>query len=445
MKVQLSQNPVILFCLFTLFFSCKKDSDNTNPNNTNPDLATVNTDKIEDITFNSARITSTVSKEGRSAVTGMGIAWGKSPNPTVAGGNFLPSTGFGLGTYSLTIPNLELGTTYYVRSYATNAVGTAYSEQKTFNTLGAKAPSLSTLAVTNITDLSATGGGNISEEGSSAIVKRGLVWSTSPNPNLSSPGKAEASTAGTGNFTVELSNLSPGTQYYVKAFATNGQETNYGNEITFTTPARLVDIDGNEYPTVQIGTQTWMKTNLKTTRYRDGSSIPTGLSDSQWQSTTSGAYAIYGNNAANDATYGKLYNWYAVADPRGLCPAGWHVPTDAEWKTLETQLGMPASELDQTGWRGGTQNVGGKLKAVSSLWLSPNTGATDESGFSGLPGGFRNNIGYYYNIGDYGYWWSSSETSSTNAWNRSLISYFGNSNRDISDKPSGFSVRCLRD
>ena len=210
-------------------------------------------------------------------------------------------------------------------------------------------------------------------------------------------------------------------------------------------PSIVKDIDGNEYSTVKIGTQCWMKTNLKTTRYRDGSAIPTGLSNAAWENTTSGAYAIYNNDAANDATYGKLYNWYAVTDSRNLCPAGWHVPTDAEWKSMEAQLGMPANELDQIGYRGQSQNVGGKLKEVSSLWQSPNVGATDESGFSGLPGGTRSMFGNYYGIGGFGTWSSSTEYSSTYAWGRNLLYGNGNSYRDGGNKPNGFSVRCLRD
>jgi len=197
-------------------------------------------------------------------------------------------------------------------------------------------------------------------------------------------------------------------------------------------PDTLTDIDGNVYQTVSIGTQCWMKTNLKTTRYRDGSAIPTGLSDSQWQNTNSGAYAIYDNNAANNDTYGKLYNWFAVTDSRNLCPTGWHVPSDAEWTTLENFLG-------------GVNVAGGKMKAVSSLWTSPNTGATDESGFSGLPGGCRFYLGSYFGVGNYGYWWSSTESSTTYAWGRGLGYVSGGSNRSYYYEPYGFGVRCLRD
>ena len=210
-------------------------------------------------------------------------------------------------------------------------------------------------------------------------------------------------------------------------------------------PSTVTDVDGNVYNVVTIGNQCWMKENLKTTKYRNGSPIPGNLSDAAWSSTTGGAQADYDNDPTNKATYGKLYNFYAVADPRGLCPTGWHVPSDAEWQTLETALGMPAAELNNTGGRGSAQNVGGKMKSVSPLWLSPNAGATNSSGFAGLPGGNRNNIITYFGIGDDGYWWSSTQVSTSLAWFRNLNYSMGYVYRNYLNKSYGFSVRCVRD
>jgi uncharacterized protein (TIGR02145 family) len=192
----------------------------------------------------------------------------------------------------------------------------------------------------------------------------------------------------------------------------------------------VTDIDGNVYQTVSIGTQCWMKENLKVSKYRNGDPIPTNLDNTSWQSTTSGAYAIYNNDAANNTTYGKLYNWYAVADSRNLCPTGWHVPTDAEWTTLENYLG-------------GRPVAGGKLKSTSNLWATPNTGATNESGFSGLPGGGRDLNGTYDNIGNFGFWWSS--TGIGTSWFRVLSYNLGGSDGWGEYEWVGFSVRCLRD
>jgi uncharacterized protein (TIGR02145 family) len=194
----------------------------------------------------------------------------------------------------------------------------------------------------------------------------------------------------------------------------------------------VTDIDGNVYKTVQIGTQVWMAENLKTTRYRNGDPIRTNLTDAAWSAVSTGAYAVYNNDAANNTTYGKLYNWYAVVDSRNLCPVGWHIPSDAEWTTLENFLG-------------GDGIAGGKMKAVSNLWQSPNKGATNESGFSGLPGGFRDSIFTYDYVGNYGYWWSSTEGSTASAWFRYLGYGDGISARGNHYKRNGFSVRCLRD
>jgi uncharacterized protein (TIGR02145 family) len=238
-----------------------------------------------------------------------------------------------------------------------------------------------------------------------------------------------------GNFNSSITGLSPGTVYYVRAYATNSAGRAYGNQQTLTTAtsSNPVDADGNVYNTVTIGTQVWMKENLKVSKYRNGDPIPTGLSKTAWQNATTGAYAIYKKNAANNSTYGKLYNWYAVADSRSLCPVGWHIPTDDEWTTLENYLG-------------GSDVAGGKLKSTSTLWNAPNTSATNESGFSGLPGGARRPDGTYGDVGILGNWWSSTESSTTYAWFRFLIDNYGYSGCNFyTSKQLGSSVRCLRD
>ncbi len=168
------------------------------------------------------------------------------------------------------------------------------------------------------------------------------------------------------------------------------------------TPVTVTDIDGNTYSTVNIGAQVWMAVNLRTSKYRDGSTIPEVTENTSWEGLSTGAWSNYGNYAPNNDTYGKLYNWHAVNDTRGLCPQGWHVPSDAEWKALETTLGMPANELNNVGYRGDAANVGGKLKAVDQLWEPPNTGASNSSGFSALPGGHRNSDGQFVGVRYYG-------------------------------------------
>jgi len=192
------------------------------------------------------------------------------------------------------------------------------------------------------------------------------------------------------------------------------------------------DIEGNTYKTVKIGTQWWMAENLKTTKYRDGTSIPNVTDNTAWINLTTGAYSDYDNTPSNSATYGRLYNWYAATDAHNIAPTGWHVPTDVEWSTLTTYLG-------------GENVAGGKLKEIGTThWTSPNTGATNETGFTALPGGGRGTSGTFYYIENYGYWWSATEYSAT-AWYRSMLHYLSDVGRGSVSKKLGFSVRCVRD
>ena len=195
-----------------------------------------------------------------------------------------------------------------------------------------------------------------------------------------------------------------------------------------------VDYDGNSYETVQIGDQLWMAENLKTTHYNNGDEIPNITNNGDWVSLSTGAYCDYDNNPTNSDTYGRLYNWYAVDDARGICPEGWHVPTDEEFTVL-------------TDYLDGTSVAGGKMKeAGTEHWNSPNTGATNESGFTGLPAGYRHvNSGYYYSMGYLGYFWSSSESSSSNAWYRKLHYNSSNVYRNSDYERHGISVRCAGD
>ena len=187
-------------------------------------------------------------------------------------------------------------------------------------------------------------------------------------------------------------------------------------------------------PTIVIGTQQWMEKNLEVVTYRNGDIIPQVTDATTWAGLTTGAWCYYNNDVANGAIYGKLYNWYAVNDSRGLAPQGWHVPTDTEWTTLTDKLG------------GATSVAGGKMKSVGTTkWTTPNTSATNESGFSGLPAGYCDDTGPFFNIGNYGFWWSSSVYDSSKAWSRVMSSNLGTVTNPFNIKAGGFSVRCLRD
>jgi uncharacterized protein (TIGR02145 family) len=194
--------------------------------------------------------------------------------------------------------------------------------------------------------------------------------------------------------------------------------------------SQVTDKDGNTYKTVTIGKQAWMAENLNVEHYRNGDAIPQVQDKEEWDALTTGAWCYYDNNSGNGATYGKLYNWYAVNDPRGLAPDGWHVPSNDEWTKLTTFLG-------------GVEVAGEKIKTTSG-WDEGGNG-TNTSGFTAIPGGYRNHEGYFINIGKNALFWTSTEFNSTNIWFRNVIGsipdvYAPNYARDF-----GLSVRCIKD
>jgi len=207
----------------------------------------------------------------------------------------------------------------------------------------------------------------------------------------------------------------------------------------------LTDIDGNVYKTVKIGGQIWMAEDLKVKHYRNGDIIPNVLDDDTWSDLAAGAWCTYNNDSDYFDTHGCLYNWYAAADSRGLAPAGWHVPSDEDWKQLEMHLGMSQSEADSIGWRG--SDVGGKLKeAGTDHWDGPNTGAVNESGFTALAGGYRHYTGGGFRgmrlSHDY---WTSLEYDSDYAWARGMDYATSKILRAYAGKEYGFGVRLVKD
>ena len=205
----------------------------------------------------------------------------------------------------------------------------------------------------------------------------------------------------------------------------------------------MTDQDGNTYPTVIIGAQEWMAQNLRTITYANGDTILNVTEDSAWGMMQSGAWCHYVNNGTNDYSNGKLYNWFAASNPN-ICPQGWHLPTDAEWQQLESALGMPFEHLELLGGlRGVEQNVGRKLKSATSWGLYD--GGTNESGFSGIPAGFRALDGFFNGLGSSGSFWSASETDMNLAWSRRLTSSGVGVTRVGPNKRSGFCLRCVRD
>lgn len=315
-------------------------------------------------------------------------------------------------------------------------------------------PVVITSSLGQITTTSAELSGEVTSDGGLQATERGVCWSTSALPTTSDNRTLDGS--GEGKFTSTLSNLSPGTLYHARAYVTTVMTSTYGEVYSFRTRTGTIsDYDGNTYWTIQIGSQNWMAENLKVAHFPDGNPIPLLESDEEWNGMGNWgqAYCWYGNDTSNIDVFGALYSWAAatnltpLSDPepgniQGVCPDGWHLPSDDEWKELEIYLGMSQEQADSTFTRG--TDEGGKLKASGTmLWESPNTEANDESGFHALPGGYRLN-GYIY-LGNTSIFWTSTERDETRAWYRSLYTHNGGIRRGTENRISGLSVRCLEE
>jgi uncharacterized protein (TIGR02145 family) len=252
-------------------------------------------------------------------------------------------------------------------------------------------PVLTTDAITVITQTTATVNSNVESDGGAQLKSMGVCWSTTETPTIKDSKSTDP--LGTGSYVSSLTDLTANTKYYVRAYATNGAgTTTYGNEKSFNTlkpfpenGSIVKDIDNNIYHTIIIGNQAWLVENLKSSKYRNGDVILnfTDTAKWAWQNKTTGAYSNYNNDTTISKIYGKLYNWYAVNEARGFCPVGWHVPSDVEWKELIDFLG-------------GETIAGNKLlESGTSHWRAPNTGATNTSGFTALPAGYREIDGFF--------------------------------------------------
>jgi uncharacterized protein (TIGR02145 family) len=421
-----------LVCLVPLIFmvsGCKKA--------TVPEISTV---EVTQITLNSAVSGGTITSDGGEDITEKGICWSTTASPTIADSK--TSDGKGSANFASNMVGLVEGTSYYVRAYATNSVGTAYGNELTFTTNQVTGAVLSTTEAINLTSTTATAGGNITDAGGGAISARGVCWSTTQNPTTAN--NKTVNGTGDGVFTSTLTGLTDGTTYYYRAYATNSTGTTYGEQYSFITP--VTDIEGNLYKTVVIGTQIWMAENLKTTKYNDDTSIPEVTDNTEWVAATAGAYCWYNNDADYyKPIYGGLYNWFAAKTGK-LCPTGWHVPTDAEFNTLELFLGLNPDSVDVWGWRGTDH---GKQMKNSTGWSADQNG-TNTSGFAALPGGYRNNTsGAFNGLDIIGYWWSSSDDATNGkpevGWYRRLEGIYNDVYKASTLKPAGKSIRCIKD
>ena len=242
---------------------------------------------------------------------------------------------------------------------------------------------------------------SVTDLGGNNYITYGVCYSSEiALPTINNCNQSKTTTL-TGNYSIDVTDLAPNTTYHFRPYANYNAVTIYGPAVDIITlnasGGTVTDIDGNLYYAVIIGSQCWMAENLKTTKYRNGDAIPNVTDNTTWSALITGALCNYNNDANNMTTYGRLYNWYAVSDSRNIAPVGWHVPTDVELTTL-------------TDYLGGLSIAGNKLKEPGTThWASPNTGAVNETGFTALPGGYRVSSGSFSNLGNNGYWWSSTE------------------------------------
>ena len=433
-----------------------------------PSLTTIAATSINP---NGASTGGVVTSGGGDSVSARGVVYGTSANPTLS--NQFTQDGNGIGSFISVLTGLTSATAYRVRAYATNSAGTAYGNEILFTTT-VGLPVLVTSNMSQITHNSAQSGGTISTDGGATITQRGVCWSSTPLPTITNSRTQNGT--GTGTFTSNLTGLTPSTQYYIRAYATNSAGTAYGQQQTFTTTILFVcgtslatDLDGNNYATItlnltinsQLRPLCWFKQNLRVSKYRNGDPIPTGLDTSAWRRATTGAMASPNDSAVYDSAYGKLYNWYALADPRGICPIGWHVATDAEYLALTSfcqSSGYPNTSSNRNG-------TGRALKSCRQIntpysaacnttahprWLAHNNTnphyGIDAFGFSALPAGARvGDDGSYQAFGGNLLLQTPNLSPTDLNYGYLLRLDAGNFSRATGLKTWGGSVRCVRD
>jgi uncharacterized protein (TIGR02145 family) len=396
-------------------------------------LPELTTNDITSLTTTSAISGGIVINDGGAPVTECGICWmmenaNPAIDPTVEDDHI--SNGSGTGSFISNIEGLNPGTRYKVRAYATNKTGTGYGYVITFKTYSV-VPALRTTGISSLTSTSVTSGGNIIFNGGEWVTESGVCWSTSPNPTIANE-KISCDQA-VGSFELILTGLTPNTTYYMRAYSTSVIGTGYGNELSFKTyTGSVTDYDGNTYNTITLGSQVWFRENLRTTHYRNGDPVPNTTNSNEWINNLTAAYCWYNNEITYKEPYGALYNHYVVENASGICPAEYHVPSEPEWTVMINSIGQ-------------TNLAGGMLKDTT-LWTSPNSGATNSSGFTALPTGCRGyDDAHFHSLGLTTWFWTSTLDGLSDPRvyfiinNSATITSYANPKRD------GFSIRCIKD
>lgn len=429
---------IVIGLFLLVFISCTKETSKVIP--------TLTATAVTNITATSATAGGEVTSDGGAAVTARGVCWSLTNSaPTILDSKTEDGSGLGIFTSSMT--GLTPGTTYNIRAYATNSVGTAYYSQVQFKTL------ITSPSVTTATDISAItystckSGGNVTSDGGSSGTSRGVCWSTNQSPTITDNKTSDGT--GTGNFASSVIGLNPGTKYYLRSYATNNFKTVYGNEVSFTTTSAgtVTDVVGNVYITVIIGSQKWMASNLRTTKYNDGTAIPPFAAILTTNFPTTPGFGWFSTaEQTNQNPNGAIYNWYVVNTGK-LCPTGWHVPSDGEWHTLIQYIDSNAL-LNANGAESTT--AGGKLREAFTYHWSDPTGATNDTGFTAVGAGslvygtIQTGV-YMLSAGSSAYYWSATEFNVSNAYLRVLDDGRSYVSRLDYQKSAGMSVRCLKD
>lgn len=420
---------VISVTLFVIMLSCRKV--------TPPTLITV---AVSDITTVSAVSGYNLINDGGSELGKCGICWSTDHNPTTEDSKTY--VGPGSDAFALTMTGLIANTTYYVRAFAFYSEGISFGNENSFVT--SQVPVMPPTIITTdliLYETSIVSENIIQSDGGGTICLRGICWGTMPNPTID-----DDKTIDKGPFNSFVCGIFTGlklnTTYYMRAYVVNNAGISYGNELTFTLWLNVpgpdvIDADGNIYRSVKIGTQIWMAENLRTTRFGDGTPISLVTNNIEWDTVSIPAYCWYDNDELTyKSSYGALYNIYSVSSGK-LCPDGYHIPDSTEWTVLRSYLGYFIA--------------GGKIKETgTSHWNNPNV-ASNESGFTALPGGIR----YYWpaektsfrDIGFLGCWWGYADSSENIYTRLTLYNGFYNFNLDGGNNARGLgmSVRCIHD